>query len=135
MKSFTLTVGAVAFLLLASGCMTTATLTKLPTIAEFNKDLPTLQKEYPDLTKYASKSRECAPICTMPDAEPLIEAWCNPHHKRFSAIMWFDPARWIFEPTTCWYWEFEDKVVVARISHPMGFNYTPHVWKLKVKQK
>ena len=115
-----------------SGCATSSHFGKLPTPQEFSKPLPQLQAEYQDLTKYSGAGRDWfVTVYGMPEAEPMVEAWNEPHRKRISP--WSIVGLFI-HPTTCWYWKFEDKEVKARIDHPIIFGWKPHVWKLKVKE-
>ena len=135
MKRAMLMAVAIGALLMFSGCATTSHITKLPKPAEFKKELSTLNMEYPDLTKYSSSGRDWfVTIFEMPGAGPLTEAWNKPSHTRLSAWMLFPVIPWIFQPTTVWTWEYENKIITARIDHPLAFGYRPHVWKLNVEE-
>ena len=116
--------------LAGSGCVS-AKFDRLPTPAEFKKPLAQLTQEYPDLTKY-----EVLPllISSMPKAEPLRQAWGQPHRSNYSwwvSCMGF----FIFHSCSTWHWQFEDKAVYALIDHPMGYGYRPHVMQLLVEEK
>ena len=124
-----------AAILFNSGCSTTSHITKLPEPYEFKRNLSTLEAEYPDLTRYSSSGRDWfLTIFDMPESDPMIEAWDQPHRTRLSWWM-LSPISWIFHPTTCWFWEYENKVIKARIDHPIAFGYKPHIWKLNVEEQ
>ncbi len=117
------------------GCATNTHITKLPKPDELKNNLVTLKTEYPDLTRYSSSGRDWfLVVYAMPESDPLIEAWNQPHRKRLSWWM-LSPLQWIFHPTTCWFWEYEDKIIMARIDRPLAFGYKPHVWKLTIEEK
>ncbi len=118
---------------LLSGCATSSHFGSLPTPQEFNKPLPQLQNEYPDLTKYSGAGRDWfITVYGMPETEPMVAAWDQPHRKSISPLSIL--GLFIIHPTTNWYWEFEGKEIKARIDHPILFGWKPHVWKLKVEE-
>ena len=117
-----------------SSCATMTHFDKLPKPQEFKKPLSQLENEYPDLTKYDGILREFfTSVFDMPEAEPMVEAWDEPHHTRLSWYMLFPPA-WIFHPCTVWTWEYEDKIIQARVNRPLALGFKPHVWKLEVEE-
>lgn len=136
MKNIALMVATCGLVLMASGCATTSHISELPRSEEFSRSLADLKAEYPDLTKYSSAGRDWfVTVYDMPEAEPLQEAWNEPHHTRLSAWMLFPVIPWILHPTTVWTWDYNDKEISARIDHPIVFGYRPHVWKLNVEEK
>jgi len=118
--------------LLGSGCSTTSHLTKVPSPSEFKKPLQQLREEYPDLTRHESIGL-FGTIFNMPEAQPLKDAWGEPHRTGFTSWMLL-PTMWVSQPSNYWYWDFGGKTVTALIGRPVAFKLQPHVSMLKVEE-